>query len=68
MRGIACGKGKEDYAGKICEKAFEKGLIVETSGPSGEVVKFLGALTIDEAGLTKGLDILEEAVDEVVNC
>lgn len=66
MRGIACGKGKEDYADKICAKAFEKGLIVETSGPSGEVVKFLGALTIDNAGLTKGLDILEEAVQEVL--
>lgn len=67
MRGIACGKGKENYAGEICEKAFEKGLIVETSGPSGEVVKFLGSLTIDEAGLAKGLDILEEAIEEVVN-
>ena len=67
MRGIACGKGKENYAGEICKKAFEKGLIVETSGPSGEVVKFLGSLTIDEEGLTKGLNILEEAIEEVVN-
>ena len=67
MRGIACGKGKENYASEICEKAFEKGLIVETSGPSGEVVKFLGSLTIDEEGLAKGLDILEESIGEVVN-
>lgn len=67
MRGIACGKGKENYASEICEKAFEKGLIVETSGPSGEVVKFLGSLTIDEEGLAKGLDILEESIEEVVN-
>ncbi|BAQ09045.1 diaminobutyrate tetraphosphatase [Bacillus sp. OxB-1] len=66
MRGIACGEGKEDYAGKICAKAFEKGLIIETSGPSGEVVKFLGSLTIDEEGLHKGFDILEEAIEEVV--
>lgn len=67
MRGIACGKGKEAYAGKICEKAFDKGLIMETSGPSGEVVKFLGSLTIDEESLIKGLDILEEAIEEVVH-
>ncbi len=67
MRGIACGKGKEHYASEICEKAFEKGLIMETSGPKGEVVKFLGALTIDQEDLTKGLDILEEAVQEVVH-
>lgn len=67
MRGIACGEGKEDYAGKICEKAFEKGLIIETAGPSGEVVKFLGPLTIDNEGLNKGLDILEEAIEEVLN-
>lgn len=67
MRGIACGKGKEHYASEICEKAFEKGLIMETSGPKGEVVKFLGALTIDREDLTKGLDILEEAVQEVVH-
>lgn len=66
MRGIACGKGKEHYASEICEKAFEKGLIMETSGPKGEVVKFLGALTIGREDLTKGLDILEEAVQEVV--
>ncbi len=66
MRGIACGEGKEQYASKICAKAFEKGLIVETSGPSDEVVKFLGSLTIDEEGLRKGLDILEEAIEEVV--
>lgn len=67
MRGIACGEGKEAYAGEICKKAFEKGLIMETSGPSGEVVKFLGSLTIDEESLTKGLDILEEAIKEVVS-
>lgn len=66
MRGIACGEGKESYAGKICAKAFEKGLIIETSGPKSEVVKFLGPLTIDEKGLQEGFDILEKAIEEVV--
>lgn len=66
MRGIACGEGKEDYAVKICSKAFEKGLIMETAGPDDQVIKFLGALTIDKEELNKGLDILEEAFKEVV--
>lgn len=67
MQGIACGEGKEEYANEICAKAFEKGLIIETAGPDSEVVKFLGSLTIDEEGLNKGFDILEEAIEEVVH-
>lgn len=67
MRGIVCGDGKKDYAKKVCAKAFEKGLIIETSGPNDEVIKFLGPLIIDESGLHKGFDLLEEAIEEVVN-
>ncbi|ARF17743.1 diaminobutyrate--2-oxoglutarate transaminase [Sporosarcina ureae] len=66
MQGIVCGEGKEDYADKICAKAFEKGLIIETSGPEGEVVKFLGSLIMDEKGIDQGFDILEEAIEEII--
>nr|WP_106781785.1 diaminobutyrate--2-oxoglutarate transaminase [Lysinibacillus timonensis] len=66
MRGFACGEGKEEIAATICAKAFEKGLIMETSGPKSEVVKFLGPLIIDEEGIQKGFDLLEEAIKEVV--
>ena len=53
-------------ADKICAKAFEKGLIIETSGSEGEVVKFLGSLIIDEKGIHEGFNILEEAIEEIV--
>ncbi|WP_444677714.1 diaminobutyrate--2-oxoglutarate transaminase [Halomonas sp. E19] len=64
MRGIDVGTG--ELADKITSKAFEKGLIIETSGQDGEVVKCLCPLTIPDEDLLKGLDILEESVKEVV--
>ncbi|WP_111497143.1 diaminobutyrate--2-oxoglutarate transaminase [Marinobacter bohaiensis] len=64
MQGIACRDG--DIAGKISEKAFDKGLIIETAGPDDEVVKCLMPLTISEEDLQKGLDLLKESVEEVM--
>ncbi|WP_077330119.1 diaminobutyrate--2-oxoglutarate transaminase [Virgibacillus siamensis] len=60
MQGIAI--HKDGLANEICAEAFKRGLIVETSGPKDEVVKFLPPLIIDEAGLKEGLDILEESI------
>lgn len=65
MQGIAI--NESGLASKVCAHAFEKGLILETSGPSDEVVKFLPPLIIDEAGLKKGLKIVEESIEEVIN-
>ncbi|MCA1939708.1 MAG: diaminobutyrate--2-oxoglutarate transaminase [Caenispirillum bisanense] len=59
MQGIAL--GAEGAAKEICAEAFKRGLIIETSGPSGEVVKILAPLTITRDGLAQGLDILEQA-------
>ena len=61
MRGIDVGSG--DLAERICAKAYEHGLIIETSGAHDEVVKCLAALTIPTETLDKGLDILERAVE-----
>ncbi|SHL93289.1 diaminobutyrate--2-oxoglutarate transaminase [Vreelandella subglaciescola] len=63
MRGIDVETG--DIADKITGKAFENGLIIETSGQDGEVVKCLCSLTITDDELQKGLDILEAAVKDV---
>ncbi|MCG3420408.1 diaminobutyrate--2-oxoglutarate transaminase [Oceanobacillus jordanicus] len=63
MQGIAI--EEEGLAGKICAEAFQRGLIVETSGPNDEVVKFLPPLVIDREGLEKGLSILEESIIQV---
>ena len=45
----------------ISEEAFQRGLIIETSGPQDEVIKTLPPLTIPDADLTKGLEILAES-------
>jgi diaminobutyrate-2-oxoglutarate transaminase len=64
MRGINVGSG--DVAGEITSTCFAAGLIIETSGAHDEIVKVLAPLTIDDAVLEAGLDILEEAVAEAM--
>jgi diaminobutyrate-2-oxoglutarate transaminase len=63
FRGINCVCG--DIAGKITHAAFQRGLIIETSGAEDHVVKFLCPLTISDENLKKGIDILEAAIREV---
>lgn len=63
FRGINCING--EIAGKITRAAFQKGLIIETSGADDQIVKVLCALTISDEALKKGLDIVEEAIKEV---
>ena len=60
MQGLDCTDG--DLAADVSRRAFEKGLIVETSGSSGQVVKCLAPLTTSEAKLREGLSILTECV------
>ena len=61
--GMNCING--DIAGKITHRAFQKGLIIETSGADDQVVKFLCPLIISNENLKKGIDIVEQAVKEV---
>ncbi|GHE19557.1 diaminobutyrate--2-oxoglutarate transaminase [Halomonas urumqiensis] len=65
MRGIDVGTG--DIADKITAKAFENGLIIETSGQDGEVVKCLCPLTITDEDLLEGLDILEKSAKQALS-
>lgn len=62
MQGIACPNG--DIADAITTLCFEHQLIIETSGPEGEVVKCFPPLTITEKELDQGLTILDEAFSE----
>ncbi|MDN3526430.1 diaminobutyrate--2-oxoglutarate transaminase [Halomonas sabkhae] len=62
MRGIDVGAG--DIADRITHQAFENGLIIETSGQDGEVVKCLCPLTIPDEDLIEGLDILESSTHQ----
>lgn len=64
MRGVDVGSGA--LAGEICARAFDKGLIIETSGAEDEVVKVLAALTIPDETLERGLNILLDAARDVL--
>lgn len=65
MQGVAC--GKDGLSAKICEEAFKRGLLMETSGPKDEVFKFLPPLIIDKKGLKQGFAIVEESIQAVLN-
>ncbi|WP_163575765.1 diaminobutyrate--2-oxoglutarate transaminase [Halomonas faecis] len=65
MRGIDVGSG--EIADKITGKAFENGLVIETSGQDGEVVKCLCPLTISDEDLNEGLDILEKSAKSALS-
>ncbi len=54
------------WADEVTSKAFELGLIIETSGSLSEVVKLLPPLTIETEQLEKGLNILSKAIELVV--
>lgn len=51
-------------ASRVCGRAFDLGLILETSGPQSEVVKLLPALTTTPDDLDEGLRTLARAVRE----
>ncbi len=63
-RGLARGLSfsQPELASKTCVAAFERGLLMETSGPSDEVMKVMPALTITDDELTEGLEIVKESV------
>jgi len=56
-----------EIAAAVSQAAFERQLIIETAGPSDEVVKLLPPLTIDEESLRRGLGLLEECFDGVLS-
>ncbi|MGW7358315.1 diaminobutyrate--2-oxoglutarate transaminase [Streptomyces sp. NPDC054802] len=65
-RGLVWGLEFEDKprASAVCARAFELGLLLETSGAQSEVVKLLPPLTISTEDLDEGLRILARAVRE----
>ncbi|WP_027350367.1 diaminobutyrate--2-oxoglutarate transaminase [Halotalea alkalilenta] len=64
MRGVDVGSG--ELADKITGAAFEKGLVIETSGHAGQVVKCLCPLVIEDQQIARALDILKDSVDQAV--
>ena len=64
MRGVDVGSG--DLAAAICKRAFDGGLIIETSGNEDQVVKVLAPLTTPDTLLSRGFDILLDAARDVL--
>lgn len=66
-RGLARGLAFEDpeLASKLCRLAFERGMLVETSGPDSEVVKLMPPLTITDDELGEGLEMFADAARTV---
>jgi diaminobutyrate-2-oxoglutarate transaminase len=66
-RGLARGLSFEsgEMASKVCRAAFDRCLLMETSGPEGEVAKVMPPLTITDDELSDGLDRLVAAVHDV---
>lgn len=63
IQGIAF--DRPELAGRLSEIAFEKGLIMETSGPHGEVAKLMPPLTIEIGTLNEGLEIFENSIQRL---
>lgn len=53
-------------AGDAAKRAFEKHVIIERAGPDDEVLKYMPALTIDEAVLREGIARVAEAIREAI--
>jgi diaminobutyrate-2-oxoglutarate transaminase len=64
MRGVDVGTG--DLAGAICARAYENGLVIETSGNDDQVVKVLAPLTTPPEILREGLGIVVQAARDVM--
>lgn len=65
MQGIECASG--ELADAISQHAFERGMIIETAGNQGQVVKCFCPLTISEEDLLKGLNILGRSFAAALN-
>jgi len=60
IQGIDCVSG--ELASLACKHAFDRGLVIETSGSEGQVIKCLSPLTISELELQEGLGILRSSL------
>ena len=67
-RGMMQGLDTKDgaFAKKVVAECFEKGLLIGGCGSEGRVVKLIPPLTVPDADLKEGLDILETAMQSVM--
>ncbi|MFW8564803.1 diaminobutyrate--2-oxoglutarate transaminase [Orrella sp. 11846] len=67
-RGLIWGVEFEDHelAAKVSAACFERGLIIETAGIDGHVLKLLPSLTIELQDLQHGLNVISESLSVVL--
>jgi diaminobutyrate-2-oxoglutarate transaminase len=65
MQGVDVGTGA--LAADICARAYDKGLVIETSGNEDQVSKVLAPLTTPDKILRKGLEILLDAARDALS-
>ena len=58
-------KPAPEFAKKFVQLSQEKGLILISCGNFGNVIRVLAPLTVDEATLAKGLDIMEQSFQTI---
>lgn len=63
IRGVAF--DRPELAGAVQKEAFSRGLLLETSGPEGEVVKLMPPLVIDDNDLAEGLTLAAQSIEAV---
>ena len=67
-RGLIIGVEFEDsnLADNISKACFDRGLVIETAGIDGQVLKLLPPLTVTDEELKRGLSIIEDALHAVL--
>ena len=56
-----------DFASGVSREAFNNGLVIETAGAQSQVLKFLPALTIEEALLREGIGVIEAPIGRLLS-
>jgi diaminobutyrate-2-oxoglutarate transaminase len=64
VQGLDFGTGERAQA--VARRSFEKGVVIETSGSDGQVVKFLPPLNISNGELIRGVRIVTESAEYVL--
>lgn len=58
--------GVPDLASRVARAAFARGLVIETAGPRGEMLKLLPPLTISTEVLDEGLHRIEQSLEDAL--
>ena len=65
MQGLDVGSG--ELAARIARRCFEEGLVIETAGNRGQVLKVLAPLTTPDDLLDEGLQMLERSAKDAIS-